>query len=117
EPPVQLGRDAPVADVGAQRVGEVDRGGVRGQQDRAAGRGEDDDLGLGEVAAQRREELCRVGGGGLPVEDAAQPVELLGACGGASAAGVLRVAEVRDDAVLGGAVHGRGPDEHLEQLV
>ena len=65
--------------VGAELVRQVDRRGARPAA--ATGRpvGEDLDLRLGQVAAQRREELRRVGGVLLPVEHPLQPVELLGA--------------------------------------
>ena len=61
-----------------EHVCEVNRSRLGRQQHRPPGRVEHHDLALGQVAAQRRDELRRVGRRRLPVEQPAQPVQLLG---------------------------------------
>ena len=73
EAAVDPGADAVVADLGVHRVGEVDRGRPGRQPDELALRGEDVDLAGVDLEAQRLEELARVGGLLLPVEQLAQP--------------------------------------------
>ena len=74
EPAVDPAADAVVPDLGVHRVGEVDRGGRRpaGRSTVALGR-EDVDLAGVDLEPQRVEELARVGGLALPVEQLAQP--------------------------------------------
>ena len=73
EAAVDPGADAVVADLGVHGVGEVDRGGPGRQPDELALGGEDVDLAGVDLEAQRLEELARVGGLLLPVEQLAQP--------------------------------------------
>ena len=109
QPPVDAGTDAPVADVGVDRVREVDRGGARGQRDDLALGREDEDLVVLEVDLQRLHELAGVGGLLLPVDHALQPEEVLGRF-------ALLVAPVRGDAELGAPVHLLRADLHLDRL-
>ena len=78
EAAVDPGADGAVADVGVDRVGEVDRGGAVREGDDLAARREDEDLGAGQVVAERVEELGRVLGLALPVDELAQPGHLGG---------------------------------------
>ena len=73
---VDLGADAAVADVGVDRVGEVERGRAGGEVLHLALRGEDEDLVLEEVDLQRLEELGRVLLA-LGLDQLAQPGHLL----------------------------------------
>ena len=107
EPAVHLGADAGVADLGVDRVGEVDRRGAAGQGDDPALRREDVDLVLLEVDLQHVEEPLGVGDLGLPVDDAVEPDHVV--------AGAL-VGPVGGDAELGPLVHLLGADLHLERL-
>ncbi len=114
EPAVDPGGQTSLAPVGAQLVGHVDRGGP-GREHDLPSLDKHLDLRLREVAAQRLQELRRVGRLLLPVEHPAQPVELLGA--GVGGPGGAREAELRGDAVLGGAVHLLRADQHLDRAV
>ena len=69
-------------DLGVDGVGEVDGGRARGEGDDLALGGEDVDLVLLEVELQRLEELERVDGLLLPVDDALQPRHLRRGRGG-----------------------------------
>ena len=109
EAAVDPGADAPVADVGVDRVGEVDRRGAGGERDDLALGREDEDLVVLEVDLQRLHELAGVGGLLLPVDHALQPEQVLGRL-------ALLVAPVRGDAVLGAPVHLLGADLHLDRL-
>ena len=106
--PVDPRADAPVADVGVDRVGEVDRRRARGQRDDLALGREDEDLVLLEVDLQRLHELAGVGGLLLPVDHALQPEQVLGRL-------ALLVAPVRGDAELGAPVHLLRADLHLDR--
>ena len=81
QPAVDPGADAAVADLGVHGVGEVDRGRAGRQGDDVALGGEDVDLGGLEVEAQRVQELARVRGLPLPVEQLAQPGHVVGGAG------------------------------------
>ena len=107
--------DAAVADVGVDLVGEVQRRGAGGQRlDLALGR-EDEDLVLDQLAAQLVGELRRVLGVGLPVQQRLQPLELGVGRVQPALGGVLLVAPVRGDAVLGRLVHVAGADLDLQR--
>ena len=69
--PLTARADATVADLGVDRVREVDRRRARRQRDDLALRREDEDLVLFEVDLQALHELGRVGRLLLPVDDAA----------------------------------------------
>ena len=101
-----------VADVGVDRVGEVDGGGAPGQRlDLALGREGVDLLGV-EVDLQVLDELLRVADLLLPLEQLAQPDEV-----GLVARGPdppLLVLPVRGNPLLGVQVHLLGADLHLE---
>ncbi len=73
QPAVDPGADGAVADLGVDRVGEVDRRRAGRQRDHVAARGEDVDLGGVDLEAQRLQELPRVLGLLLPVEQLAHP--------------------------------------------
>ncbi len=118
-----------VADLGVHRVGEVDGRGAGRQRYHIALRREDEDFVAREVEAQRFEELARVLGLLLPVEQLPQPGHVVD--GVLALAGVLRhvrtdlggagdrlllVLPVRGDAVLGAAVHVEGADLELDGL-
>ena len=109
-----------MADLGVHRVGEVHRGGAGRQGDHIALRREHEDLAGRQVVAQRLQELARVGGLPLPVQQLAHPGHLVDLDRGLAAAAVaalgLLVAPVRGDAVLRGAVHLAGADLHLQRL-
>ena len=128
EAAVDPGADAVVPDLGVHGVREVDRGRPGRQPDELALRGEDVDLAGVDLEAQRLEELARVGGLLLPVEQLAQPRHVVDGVGlavahlhaalvaGALGARVLLVLPVRGDAVLGPAVHRVGADLDLDRL-
>ena len=128
---VDPGAGGAVADVGVDRVGEVDRGGALRQRDDLAAGGEHVDLGPGQVEAEGVEELGRVFGLALPVDELTEPghlgrlVALLGlVLVEGDAAGqdravrdhVFLVLPVRGDAVLGPLVHAPGADLQLDRL-
>ena len=103
-----------VADLGVDRVGEVDRAGVLGQGlDLALGREAVHLLGV-EVDLERVQELVRVLDLLLPLEHLAQPGEGLVVLVEAGLA--LLVLPVGRDALLGHAVHLLGADLDLEGL-
>ena len=110
--------------LGVHGVGEVHRGGPRGEGPDIALGGEDVDLVAGHLVAQGVEELGGVLGLLLPVDELAQPahVALVGVPGpapqhaGPLGIGVLLVAPVRGHAVLGHTVHLVGADLDLHRL-
>ena len=114
EPVVDLRPDRPVADVGVDPVGEVERRGTGRQVLDVALRGEHEDLVLEDVELDALDELGRVRDVALPVEQLAQPGEL----GVVLAVGLraFLVAPVRRDADLADLVHRVGPDLDLERL-
>ncbi|GHG65432.1 hypothetical protein GCM10018980_57150 [Streptomyces capoamus] len=117
-----------MADLGVDGVREVDRGGAGRQRDDVTLGGEDEDLVAGQVEAQGLQELARVLGLLLPVQQLAQPrhvVEVVvllarlrhvGADLGGAGDGLLLVLPVRGDAVLGAAVHVERADLQLDRL-
>ncbi len=109
EPAVDLGADAGVADLGVHGVGEVDRRRPDRQRHDATLRREHEDLVLLEVGLQALHELRRVGDLGLPVDDAVQPVDVVGRR-------AVLVGPVGGDAPLRPLVHLAGPDLHLDGL-
>ena len=121
EAAVDARADAVVPDLGVDGIREVDGRAAHGQRDDRALRGEDVDLAAAHLEAQRVEELARVLGLALPVEQLAQPghVVLRGDLAGRAAPppllGVL-VLPVRGDAVLGAAVHRVRADLDLDRL-
>ena len=119
---VDAGADAAVPDVGVDLVGEVQRGGSRGQRFDLALGGEDIDLVLEEhVDLQALHELLGIRQLALPVDHRAKPAKLgvLARLGAAHA--VLRapadllVHPVRRDAELGHLVHLARADLDLER--
>ena len=111
--------DGVVADLGVHGVGEVDGRRAHRQRDDVAARGEDVDLLLVHLEAQRLQELARVLDLALPVEQLAQPGQVVlvaEAVGVDAGLAVLLVLPVRRDAVLGAAVLGEGADLHLDRL-
>ena len=111
EPTVDPGPDAPVPDLGVDRVGEVHRVGAGRHRHDLALRREDEDLVLLEVDLQGLHELGRVLGLLLPVHEPLEPDEVVGLVGLVA----LLVAPVRGDAVLGAPVHLVGADLHLDE--
>ena len=111
--PVDARADALVADVGVNRVGEVDRGRPLGQHLHRAARREGVDLFGIEIDLQVREELLRIAHFLLPLEQLPQPLEVLLVAPGADAA--FLVLPVRGDAFLGEPVHLLGADLHFER--
>ena len=112
--PLTRAPDALVADLGVDRVGEVDRGGAAGQRlHLALGREAVDLLGV-EVELERVQELVGVLDLLLPLEELAQPGEGLVVLVEAGAA--LLVLPVGGDPLLGDAVHLPGADLHLEGM-
>ena len=99
---VDLGADAAVADVGVDRVGEVERGRAGGEVLDLALRREDEDLVLEQVDLQRLEELGRVLVALRPRPAAA--ARSSSRAGGRLCAALL-VGDVGGDAVLGEIVH------------
>src|SRR5699024_4391441 len=95
--------DGAMTDLCVYGIGEVDGGSPLGERDHVTLRGEDEDLLYRQVETQRLEELARVLGLLLPVDELAQPLHIGGALGlGFPAVGaVLLVLPVRGDAVLG----------------
>ena len=75
---VQAGADAAMADLGVDRVREVDRRRPGRERHHLALRGEDEDLVLLEVDLQGLHELGRVVGVLLPVDHPLQPGQVLG---------------------------------------
>ena len=105
--------DALVADVGVDRVGEVHRRRVARQRLHLALRREDVDLLRVELDLQVLQELLRIAHLLLPLEQLAQPQEVLLVAVGADAP--FLVLPVRGDPFLGDAVHLRGADLDLER--
>src|SRR4051794_38976856 len=115
---VDLRADAPVAELGVDLVGEVERSGPGGERLDLALRGEDEDLLVEEVDLQVLHELLGVLELLLPVEHRAQPLELALALGRgrlAARARALLVDPVRGDAELGHVVHLARADLDLER--
>ena len=107
---VDLCAHAAVADVGVDVVGEVDRRRPGREVAQLALGGEDEHLVAVQVAAQRLEELRRIGGVLLPVHHPVEPGEL---AAGVRAAALVQ--PVRRHAEFGGAVHVVGADLDLER--
>src|SRR5215213_6361755 len=112
--PVHLRADAPVADVGVDRVREVERRRAGGEVLHLALRREDEDLVLEEVDLQRLQELLRLLLA-LGLEQLAQPRHLLPLRVLVRPRRGFLVEHVRCHAVLGQLVHVRGPDLDLER--
>ena len=110
---VDLRADASVTDLGVDAVGEVDRRGARGQVDDVAARREDVDLVLEQVDLDRVEEGLSVPHLVLPLEQAAQPRQLLVE---ARVLATFLVSPVGGDAELGDTVHLVGADLDLDGL-
>ena len=115
QPPVHLCAHRVVPDVGVNAEGEVDWSRPRGEVDDVALGREDEDLVLEQVDLHRVHELSGVLQFLVPLQQLAQPGELLLEPWIGLLAPLL-VAPVRRDAVLGGVVHLRGPDLNLERL-
>ena len=111
--PVHPRPDARVPHVGVHGVGEVDRRGAARQRLDLALRREGVHLLRIQVELQAVDELARVAGVLLGLEQLAQPVEVLLVGMGAHAA--LLVLPVGGDALLGHLVHALGADLHLER--
>ena len=112
---VDLGADAGVADVGMDRVGEVERRRSGREVLDLALRREDEDLVLVEIDLERFEELGRALVG-VALDQLPQPGHLVAVVARAGATAPLLVDDVRGDAVLGGLVHLLGPDLDLQRL-
>ena len=113
EASVDLCGDAPVADVGVHRVGEIDTGCTpRQAQDLALWREDVDGVGE-EVDLDVFHELFRVRGR-FHLTDAGQPLARAGLRRHDFTVGVL-VLPVRGDAALGDAIHLGGTDLHLDR--
>src|SRR5256885_3373031 len=110
---VDLGPDAAVADLGVDAVGKVDGRRVRRQGDHVAARREDVDLVLEQVDLDRVQERLGVPHLVLPLQQAAEPRELL--VEGRILATFL-VSPVRGDAELGHPVHLVRADLDLDRL-
>ena len=95
-------------------VGEVDRRTALGKRDHVALRREDEHLGRGQVIAERIQELVRVLGFPLPLQELAQPAEIIRSLLAAHVA--LLVPPVSGDSELRGPVHVPGPDLQLDRL-
>ena len=110
---VDLGADAGVADVGVQRIGEVDRRRAARQRDQPAARGEAEHLVLEQLELGVFEEI-------LGRDAPAVRCSMVGAASrrpcdlvldaGEIAGGALLVERVRGDAEFGDAVHFLGAD-------
>ena len=125
QPPVDAGPDAAVADLGVDRVGEIDRRRALRQRDHVALRGEDVDLGGIQFETQRVEEFAGILGLTLPLVQLVHPTQL-GVVGGGlrgrralgrTVARLLLVLPVRGDTVFGAAVHVLGADLELDRPV
>ena len=121
---VHPGADTSVADLGVNRVGQVDRCGVLRQCDDVTLGSEDVDLGGVELETQRFEELPRIVGLPLPLVDLLHPVQLGGvrveiaaAVLAALAVGLFLVLPVRGHTVLGAPVHLVSADLELHRMV
>ena len=110
---VDAGADALMADVGVNRVGEVDRSGAARQRLHLAPGREAVDLLRVEVDLQVLDELLRIADLLLPLDQLPQPAEVLLVRLGADPA--FLVLPVRRDAFLGDPVHVDGPDLDLER--
>ena len=100
--------DAAVAHLGVDGVGEVHRGGAHRQGHHVAARREDEHLVLLELDLEVAEELLGIVALLGPVDDPAQPGQVVAA--------VLLVVPVGGHAVLGPGVHLPGPYLHLHDL-
>ena len=107
---VDLRADGRVADLGVDRIGEVDGAGILGQDDDLALGGEGVDLFRVQVDFERRHELVGVGHLLLPFHELAHPGEALLVLGGDGVAGL--VLPVRGDSLFGDLVHVLGA--HLD---
>ena len=110
---VDLRPDAVVADLGVDAVGEVDRSRVGGQVDHVAAGREDVDLVLEEVDLDRVEKRLGIPHLVLPLEQAAQPGQLLVE---ARVLASFLVGPVGGDPELRDAVHLVRPDLDLDRL-
>ena len=115
---VDAGTDHPVSDGGMDGIGKVDGTGTRGKGLHISGRREDIDVLVEEVeiALQKAHELPVVRHVLLPLQDLAEPVQLLLFLLRTRrlAVGGLFVFPVGCDTVLGDAVHLEGPDLDLK---
>ena len=112
--PLMRARGALVPEVGVDAVREVDRRRARRHHAHVAARREDEDLVAEHVRLDGLEEVLGAGGLLLPLDEVAQPGHALLVLA-VGAAGILLVAPVRGDAVLGDLVHLVGADLHLER--
>ena len=110
---VDPGADALMSDVGMNRVGKIDRRRVTRQRFDFSSRREDVDLFGIQLDLQVLEELLRVANFLLPLEQLAQPDEVLLVAARTDA--TFLVFPVRGDAFFGRPVHVRGPDLDLER--
>ena len=115
EPPVHFRAHRMGPDVGVNAEGEVDRGRAGGEVDDVALGREDEHLVLEQVDLHRVHELAGIPQFLVPLQQLAQPGELLLEPRVGLLAALL-VPPVRRDAVLGGVVHLGGPDLDLERL-
>ena len=117
QPPVHPGADGTVTDLGVDGVREVDRCRTLGQGVHVTLGGEGVDLGGVDLEPQRVEELPRVRGLPLPVEQLPHPGEVrtVTVGGGRDALAALLVLPVRRDTELGPLVHLVGADLQLHR--
>jgi hypothetical protein len=115
EAAVDPGADAAVADLGVDRVREVDRGRPGRQPDDLPLRGEDEHLVLVEVDLERLEVVARLGDLLLPLEQLLDPGQLVGPLAVGPGPRRVLVLPVGGDPELGGLVHRAGADLDLER--
>ena len=108
--PFDLGADAGVADLGVDRIGEVDRRRAVRQRDQVAARREAEHLVLEHLELGVLEELLRAGGMLEDLEEPAHPA-VLPAVGEPA---LLLVGPVRGDPELGHLMHVAGADLDLD---
>jgi len=105
QPTVDLRAHGLVADVGVNRVGEVDGRRSLRELEELSSRREHVHLGAGDLSAQRVEEVAGIGGLLLPVRNLAKPPHVVRHGGDLLAPRVLLVAPVCGVTVLGPLVH------------
>ena len=113
---VDLGAHRGVADVGVERVGEVDGRGAARQRDQPAARGEAEHLVLEQLELGVFEEIFLGRPGGDVFDGLAQPGEGLALVANFAEVGAFLVGGVCGDAVFGDAVHLLGADLQLDTL-